>query len=144
MDESKIVEEIAVKVMGWRRLTHAESEAPGTFDDDPEFAAALSSGWFDADGNEIKGWQAEEPECPREDDPRWNPLTDPAACKMVREKLAERFDGVAMTIMTHKKKRIYAVTVYNLDTNGRPHTLPETRADTEERATCLCALKTVE
>ncbi len=72
----------------------------------------------------------------------WNPLTDPAASKQVRERLAERFEYVVIILNGDDHPRYKADCGYPFDPSViNPNY--EAWADTEERAVALCALKTV-
>jgi len=79
MSEEQIIEALATKVMGWVWLDLSSSihfipnqlQAP--------------AGWFrtEKDSAGYEGWV-------QKAQSNWNPLTNPADCKQVREKLAEQ------------------------------------------------------
>lgn len=70
----------------------------------------------------------------------FHPITDPADSKMVREKLAERFDYIRV-----EWARAFGIHNCIAQQVGRtpPNLTVQAEADTEERAVALCALKTV-
>lgn len=103
-----------------------------------EKIATLVMGWTKSDAGLLWVWRV------APDDPQsfqtcrvegWDPLTDPAASKQVREKLAEL--GVWDLQMRHGQ---FQFTFY---TKSEQYDSAQCESDTEERAVALAALRTV-
>lgn len=116
LSDAEIIEAVATKVMGWEII-----DAPMSPSDWPKRPFTL---------RDVLGTLHRVDDIAR----IWNPLTDPAAAKQVREKLAERFKTSALCrnvdqSMTFSASKHGVATSYYAE------------ADTEERAVCLAALK---
>lgn len=154
MTDAEIVEALATKVMGWKRMTRRERipdlYGVGQFDASvwdsveqfEEQAAELEDHWFTEDGTDTHAraekdhvmWEASEYQ--------WNPLRDPAESKQVREKLAERFAVVELMHWRDMEPSCRCA-VWNHDSDGYTRDTQLASADTEERAVAKCALLTV-
>lgn len=114
MSDEQIIEALAIKVMLWHRN---------------------SDGWVDAAGNQQRWVGSCGTDCAH---PQFEPLTNPADSKQLREKLAERWDYHLNRIYTVQGGYFrFRLVSFSLTAEW------QAEADTEELAVAKCALLTV-
>ena len=122
--DEQIIEALATKVMGWRRNA------------DERFARY----WIDSDGFETEPFQDYEVciDCGTERY-AWNPLTDPRACKQLRERMRELGCDYELEVSSVGYVNAYFRRYDSIALNELAGEW--TGNDTEERAVAIAALR---
>lgn len=139
MNLREMDENLATVVMGWKRMTYGE-EDPDTWGSHEEFAAKLTDYWHTADGVEVEtavdNGEYEDVEY------SWKPTEVPADSKMLRAKLAEKWDWL---IGHSDGEKPFGFALYNKGAMRKPGVDPKEEwigeADTEELAVAVVACK---